>query len=149
MEKLSRMPPDSVVCTSECADGIGSESCDSKISCYNARNENGRWILTPALAEQLDCAAGDGGGADLGTGTAGRRRGPGHRYGGGADLGTGTAGDGGGADLGAGTETAAAPTWAQVRRGADLGTGTAEEAGTLTWRQVRRGELTWGWGAGR
>ena len=60
MEKLSKMPPDSVVCTSECADGLISESCDSKISCYNARNENGRWILTPALADQLDCAGADG-----------------------------------------------------------------------------------------
>ena len=69
MEKLSKMPPDSVVCTSECADGLGSDSCDSKISCYNARNENGRWILTPALAEQIDCASADG--ADLGAGTVG------------------------------------------------------------------------------
>ncbi|KAF0312441.1 Tetratricopeptide repeat protein 17 [Amphibalanus amphitrite] len=60
MEKLSKMPADSVVCTSECADGLASESCDSKISCYNARSENGRWILTPALADQLDCAGGDG-----------------------------------------------------------------------------------------
>lgn len=50
------MPPDSVVCTSECADGEDGEHCQSKISCYNARNENGRWILTPTTTDQLDCA---------------------------------------------------------------------------------------------
>ncbi|XP_037071285.1 tetratricopeptide repeat protein 17-like [Pollicipes pollicipes] len=60
LEKLSKMPPDSVVCTSECADGQGRDACESKISCYNARNENGRWILTPALADQLDCSGPDG-----------------------------------------------------------------------------------------
>ena len=70
MEKLSKMPPDSVVCTSECADGLVSDSCDSKISCYNARNENGRWILTPTLPDQLDCAGVDG--SELGPGRPGR-----------------------------------------------------------------------------